>query len=173
MELYFTEEKSTYSVSPLRNFILKQLHKSPMGGHSRYQKTLKWVRADFFWHGLRTFARNYIRECDICQQMKSENIAPTELLQPLPISEMNWTDNIMDSIEGLPRSQGYDIAMVVVDRLSKYAHFPPLSYPYTAASVTEIPSLNFMACHSLLSVTEIRSSQAFSGENCLSCNALN
>lgn len=41
-------------------------------------------------------------------------------------------------IDGLRRSQGYEVIMVVVDRLSKYAHFLPLSHPYTATSVARV-----------------------------------
>lgn len=41
----------------------------------------------------------------------------------------------MDFIEGLPQSQGYEVVMEVVDRLSKYAHFLPLAHPYTTASI--------------------------------------
>ena len=41
----------------------------------------------------------------------------------------------MDLITGLPKSQGYDVILVVVDRLTKFVHFMPLSHPYTAAMV--------------------------------------
>ncbi|CAM8910737.1 unnamed protein product [Rhodiola kirilowii] len=43
----------------------------------------------------------------------------------------------MDFIKGLPRVEGHSVIMVVVDRLSKYAHFVPLSHPYTVKIVTE------------------------------------
>lgn len=44
----------------------------------------------------------------------------------------------MDFIDGLPSSEGYTIIFVVVDRLSKYAHFIPLKHLYTALSVATI-----------------------------------
>ena len=42
---------------------------------------------------------------------------------------------IMDFIDALPLSQGRNVIMVVVGRLSKYAHFISLSHPYTAAAI--------------------------------------
>lgn len=63
---------------------------------------------------------------------------PGGLLQPLQIPEQIWEELSMDFITGLPKVKGVDSIFVVVDRLSKYAHFIPIKHPYTARAVVEI-----------------------------------
>lgn len=82
--------------------------------------------------------RAFIKTCDTCQRNKVENILPMGLLQPLPIPTRNWQDISMDLIEGLPPSGGRIVIMVVIDGLSKYAHFMSLSHPYTATTVARV-----------------------------------
>ena len=60
------------------------------------------------------------------------------LLQPLPISEGKWESISMDFITGLPMVQGKDCIFVVIDRLTKYAHFFTIYVHYTVAQVTEL-----------------------------------
>ena len=79
-----------------------------------------------------------MRECPTCQRYKADLSAPGSLLQPLPISGAIWIDVSLDFIEGLPKSRGKDTILVVVDRFSKYAHFLPLSHPYTAVTIAQL-----------------------------------
>jgi len=58
-------------------------------------------------------------------------------------------DLSMDFIEGLPRSQGYSVIFVVVDRLTKYAHFMAVKHPYTAASIAQLFMDNVVRLHGL------------------------
>lgn len=70
--------------------------------------------------------------------MKAETISPMGLLQPLSIPSRPWSDISLDFIEGLPKSKGFDVILVVVDHLTKYVHFPPLTHPYTASKVVNV-----------------------------------
>ncbi|KAH0650157.1 hypothetical protein KY284_030069 [Solanum tuberosum] len=84
---------------------------------------------------MRKEVKEFIQKCDVCQRNKSNLAAYPGLLQPLPISDIVWSQ--MDFIDGLPKSQGYEVILVVVDKLSKYGHFLPLKHPYTAQLVAK------------------------------------
>ena len=91
----------------------------------------------------------HIKECDVCQQMKSETCHPARLLQPLPIPDKPWSAVSMDFIDGLSRSQRMDVIMVVVDRLTKYVHFIALSHPYSAAKVAHLFAQHVFKLHGM------------------------
>ena len=64
-------------------------------------------------------------------------LSPIDLLQPLPILELVWEDVSMDFIIRLTKSQGYEVIMVVTDKLSKYAHFIFLKHHFIAKTMDE------------------------------------
>ena len=59
-------------------------------------------------------------------------------LQPLPIPDQVWDDITMDFIKGMPKSKGYSAILVVVDRLTKYAHFVAQKHPFTVVTIANI-----------------------------------
>ena len=66
----------------------------------------------------------FVSRCLVCQQLKAEHQKPSGTLQPLPIPKWKWELIIMDFVVGLPRTQaGYDAIWMIVDRLTKSAHF--------------------------------------------------
>jgi hypothetical protein len=76
-----------------------------------------------------------VAECLVCQQNKVETIKTQGLLQPLSIPSQHWEEVSMDFITGLPMFEGKSVIMVIVDRLTKYAHFCALSHPFKASTV--------------------------------------
>ena len=118
--------------------IIQLFHASSLGGHSGIAVTIKRIARLFWWKTLRKDIRNYVRMCTICQRYKADLSAPGGLLQPLPIPGIVWTDVSLDFIEGLPKSRGKDTILVVVDRLSTYAHFMALAHPFTATMVAQL-----------------------------------
>jgi len=100
---------------------------------------------------MKTDIKNFVATCEVCQRNKSDNLSPAGLLQPLPIPTQVWTDISMDFIGGLPKSNGKDSILVVVDRLTKYAHFIPLGHPFTATEVATTFLQKIVRLHGFLS----------------------
>ena len=98
---------------------------------------------------MKTDIENYIKQCQVCQHTKHSHQHPSGLLQPLPIPEGVWTALSMDFIEGLPKSEGYSIILVVVDRFTKFAHFIPVKHPYTALQIAQLFMDNIVKLHGL------------------------
>jgi hypothetical protein len=81
----------------------------------------------------------YVSECDICQRVKATHLKTAGVPQPLTILSWKWEDISMDFIVGLPNtSQKHDFIWVIVDRLTKTAHFLPVHTTYNAKKYAEI-----------------------------------
>jgi IS30 family transposase len=86
--------------------------------------------------------------CDICQQVKAEHQRLAGLLQPLKIPEWKWEEIIMDFIVGLPRTQaGYDSIWVMVDCLTKVAHFILVKTTYSGAKLAQLYMSRIVCLH--------------------------
>ena len=114
----------------LKPKVMSLVYDSPLGGHSGYLKTFHRAKRDWFWKGMKKDLKEYIKGCEMCQRIKYETSKPVGLLQPLQIPYTPWYSISMDLVEGLPKSLKQDVVMVVMDRLTKYVHFIPLSHPY-------------------------------------------
>jgi hypothetical protein len=116
--------------------LIEAFHASPVAGHSGVPVTLRRLKNLFYWQGMKQQVHKFLQECIICQRAKPDRARDPGLLEPLPVPDQFWQMISMDFVEGLPRSGRYNCVMVVVDKLSLYAHFIGLSHPYTVSSVT-------------------------------------
>lgn len=122
----------------LRKQVFEELHSNGVGGHSGNRATFKRVGEYFYWSSMRQDIGRWVRECAICQQVKGEHVHSPGLLKPLEIPQEPWRDIAMDFITGLPKSRGFEVIWVIVDRFSRYAHFLALSHPISAKGLAQI-----------------------------------
>jgi transposase InsO family protein len=132
-----------------QNHILQALHSSGTGGHSGVRATYERVKQYFAWPKLKQSVQAFVTGCAVCQQAKPEHVKSPGLLQALPVPTAPWEMISLDFIEGLPKSHGYDVIVVVVDRFTKYGHFLPMSHPFTALQVAQTFINNIYRLHGL------------------------
>src|SRR6266508_429474 len=90
----------------------------------------------------------YISECDVCQRVKADHLKSAGQLQPLAILSWKWEDIHMDFIVGLPRTpKGNDSIWVIVDRLTKTAHFIPVKTRYPTKTYAELYISRIVCLH--------------------------
>jgi hypothetical protein len=93
----------------------------------------------------------YMSECDTCRKVKADYMKPRGLLQSLSISEWKWDEISMDFIMGLPMTaRKFDSIWVIMDQLSKSAHFIPVNTNYKAQNYVEIYITRMLCLHRVL-----------------------
>src|ERR1044072_8468760 len=90
----------------------------------------------------------YVAECDVCRHIKAEHQRTAGTLQTFPSPEWKWDKVSMDFITGFPKTQkGNDAIFVVIDRLSKVAHFLPICESITASQLADLYVLRVVSLH--------------------------
>ena len=81
----------------------------------------------------------FVTKCLVCQRVKAEHQVPSGLLQPIRIPEWKWDRITMDFVVGLPLTgRKHDSVWVVVDRLTKSAHFQPVRTDYSLDKLAKL-----------------------------------
>jgi hypothetical protein len=108
-------------------------------------------RQQFQWTGMKRETAGYVSECDTCRKVKADYLKPGGLLQPLSIPNLKWDDISMNFIVGLPfTSCKFDSIWVIVDRLTKSAHFIPVNTTYKVQKYAEIYIARVLCLHGVL-----------------------
>lgn len=131
----------------MRLTLLENFHQSALGGHSGVKATYQRIKRVFCWPHLKQMVHKFVSECPVCQLVKVEHTHSAGLLQPLPIPGIPWSSISLDFIEALPKSNGKEVILVVVDRLTKYAHFMAVAHPYSVEQVVALIMDNIVKLH--------------------------
>ena len=100
--------------------------------HSSSTKMYYDLKDTYWWNGMKRDIANFVSKCLTYQQVRLKHQRPSVLLQQLPIPEWKWDMIAIDFVSGLPRTwSGYDVIWVIVDRLTKTAHFLPIKKAYS------------------------------------------
>ena len=132
----------------LRKQILEEAHLSRYSIHPGSNKMYQDLKQRFWWTRMKREIARYVSECDTCQRVKASHLRSAGPLQPLSIPSWKWEDISMDFIVGLPKtSKGYDSIWVIVDRLTKSAHFLPVKTTHTAKQYAQLYMDHIVSLH--------------------------
>ncbi|CAI7850789.1 unnamed protein product, partial [Closterium sp. NIES-54] len=135
---------------PLRELLTQEVHDSNLSGHFGIDKTLKLLQRNHYWPDMLTDVQRYVTTCPTCQAIKSSRQRPAGLLQPLEPPERTWQQVTMDFVTGLPAgASGNDSVLVVVDRLTKMAHFAPCRTTITTERTAKLFISTVVRLHGL------------------------
>jgi hypothetical protein len=146
--IWFKDRLCVPDLKPIRELILKEAHEIAYSIHPGSEKMYQDLKRRFWWYGMKREIAEFVAICDSCQRTKAEHQRPAGLLQPLRIPQWKWDEIGMDFIVGLPRTRtSYDSIWVVVDRLTKVAHFIPVKTTYTGATLAELYMSRIVCLH--------------------------
>jgi hypothetical protein len=137
--LWYKKRICVPELKEIRESIFREANDLAYSIHLGSTKMYHDLKSRYWWYGMKRAIAEYVALCDNCQRVKAEHQRPTELLQPLKISEWKLEEISIDFIVGLPKTQsGYDSIWVIVDRLSKVAHFIPVKTTYKGTKLAEL-----------------------------------
>lgn len=145
----------------LRRSVLEKAHTSSYTMHPGITKMYHDIKELYWWEGMKMDIAEYVMKCLTCQQVKAEHQKPAGKLQSLDIPEWKWDKITMDFVGGLLRTpKGYNSIWVIVDRLTKSAHFLPIKMTYSAAQYAKLYLDEIVSLHGIpISIVSDRGSQ--------------
>ena len=90
-----------------------------------------------------------VKNCDICQRTKVVRHASYGIMKPNEAPDRPWKSISMDFITDLPKSEGNDAILIVIDRLRKMAHFLPCTKEIDTWQFSELFMRQIFRLHGL------------------------
>ena len=134
----------------LRKKILYESHNIVFTMHPRGNQMYQDMKQYYWCRGMKKDISKYVSKCLTCQQVKDKHQVPSELLNPLPIPQWKWDNIVMDFVSGFPLTQRKrDTVWVIVDRLTKSAHFLPVRLDYSMDCLAELYVSDIVRLHGI------------------------
>jgi hypothetical protein len=135
----------------LKRKILDEAHTLRYSIHPGSTKMYHDLRQQFWWTRMKRETARYVSECNTCRKVKADYMKPGGLLQPLSVPDWKWDDISMDFIVGLPlTARKFNSIWVIVDRLTRSAHFIPVNTNYNVQKYAEIYVVRVLCLHGVL-----------------------
>ena len=132
----------------LKKRILEEAHNSPYSVHPGGDKLYKDLKKTFWWPNMKKDVAEFVARCLTCQKVKFEHRRPQGKIQSLEVPEWKWDSISMDFVVGLPRSRkGNNMIWVIVDRLTKSAHFIPMKDTWNKKELANAYVKNVLTLH--------------------------
>ncbi|GJW15135.1 putative reverse transcriptase domain-containing protein [Tanacetum coccineum] len=146
--LYFMDRIWVSLVGGVRTIIMDEAHKTWYSLHPRTDKMYHDLRDMYWWPGMKRDIAMFVSKCLTCLKVKAEHQRPSGLLQQPEIPEWKWDNITMDSITKLPSSKsGHDTIWVIVDILTKSAHFLATREDYSIEKLARLYIDEIVARH--------------------------
>ncbi|GJX95006.1 putative reverse transcriptase domain-containing protein [Tanacetum coccineum] len=146
--LYYLDQKQVPLKGGVRTLIMDEAHKSKYSVHPGADKMYYDLRDRYWWPGMKKDIAEYVSRCLTCLKVKAEHQRPSGLLQQPKIPIWKWEGIAMDFVTKLPRtSSGHDTIWVIVDRLTKSAHFLPMREDYKMERLARLYLNEIVARH--------------------------
>nr|GEW59048.1 putative reverse transcriptase domain-containing protein [Tanacetum cinerariifolium] len=108
----------------MRPLIMHESHKSKYSIHPGSDKMYHDMKRLYWWPNMKADIATYVIKCLTCAKVKAEHQKPSGFLVQPDLPEWKWEKITMDFVKKLPRIvAGFDTIWVIVDRLTKSAHF--------------------------------------------------
>ncbi|GJW33445.1 putative nucleotidyltransferase, ribonuclease H, partial [Tanacetum coccineum] len=150
----------------IREALLSEAHSSVVSIHPGLTKMYRDLKQNFWWSGMKKDVAEFVAKCLTCQQVKIEHQRASGLLQQLEIPVWKWEKITMDLVTGLPRTlRKNDAIWVVVDRITKSAHFLTIREGYSTSKLAEFFQKEIIRLHgtpmSIVSDRDLRFTSQF------------
>ena len=128
----------------------KENHDSVDVEHPEQQRMMKLLKQNYWWLGLKEDIKKYIQGCFKCQQNKVQHQKKSEKLHPLKIPQGPWQKISINTIGPLPRSNGINTIVVIMDQFMKMIQLKAMTTNISAEDIAKIYRDEIWKLHRIL-----------------------